>query len=78
MKSHYENYNYDNITIIIRTLTIHKLSNISIYSITVLCPKFMPGILQTLTILTFRRGYFEAFGALSWKGIGWSCLCIFQ
>jgi hypothetical protein len=78
MKSHYENYNYDNITITIRNLTIHKLSNIRVYSIKVLCSQFMHGILQALTTLTFRRGYFEAFGALSWKDIGWSCLCIFQ
>ena len=33
MKSHDENYNDDNITIIIRTLTFHTLSNISIISI---------------------------------------------
>lgn len=78
MKSHDDVYNDDNITIIIRTLTFHTLSNISIFSINVLCPRFIHGILQILTILTFLGGYFEAFGALSWKGIGWSCLCIFQ
>jgi hypothetical protein len=48
----------------------HTFSNINVFSINVLCPQFMQGILQTLTILTFRRGYFEAFSALSWKGIG--------
>jgi len=67
-----------NVTIILRTLTFHTLSDISIFSINALCPQFMYEILRTLTILTFRVGYFEAFGAVSWKGIGWSCLCIFQ
>jgi len=67
-----------NVTIILRTLTFHTLSDISIFSINALCPQFMYEILRTLTILTFRVGYFEAFGAVSWKGIGWYCLCIFQ
>jgi hypothetical protein len=38
----------------------------------------MYGILTNIEYLTFQKGYFEAFGALTWKGIGWSCLCIFQ
>ena len=78
MKIYDKNYNDENATITLRTLTFHTLSNISIFSINALCPQFMHGILRTLTILTFRGGYFEAFGAVSWKGIGWSCLCIFQ
>jgi di/tricarboxylate transporter len=78
MKSYDENYNYENVTVIILTFTSHTLSNISIFSISALCSQFMHGILRTLTILTFRGCYFETFSAVSWKVIGWSCLCIFQ